>query len=57
MANIKACWPTPSAVNKGKSSLPENCNHWQEISYDREPKDIPVSKDTWDDVRRRLGMK
>lgn len=57
MANIKACWPTASAVNKGKGNIPSQCCHWQEVAYDREPKDIEVSRDTWEDVKRRYNAK
>lgn len=53
MANVKACWPTGSAMSKNGKGLPPECNHWQEIAYDREPRTIEVSKEVWKEIQQR----
>jgi hypothetical protein len=57
MATIRAHWPKMSSCQKTQAKLPPECVSWQEVGYNRKPVNLPVSNETWNEVRVRYERK
>lgn len=51
--SVSSIWPGAFGMNKSGRGIPAGCVSWQERAYDRNPKDIPVTPDVWEECKRK----